>query len=148
MSGQELALVHQLTRSTAQLGDSVVKATVQAYLDSMAMELSHQRPPSWVGEIGGRKFGVDSRFVYIAGLKIPSFLLALLPIPGGNQSMAFDRSGQVYDDLRRAAVRSANYDEFKQAIKDLRARSEYEHQLRVIQQQDPAPEQAPVPGAP
>ncbi|MEO8029221.1 MAG: hypothetical protein ABJC74_15980 [Gemmatimonadota bacterium] len=142
----ELAMVHRLTRSSTQLVDSAVKSMVQAYLDSMAIELARQPgPPNWTTQLGGKKFGIDAQFVYIGGLKIPTLLLALLPIPSGyNQSMAFDRSGQMFDDLKRAAARSATLDEFKSAVKALRERSEQEHQLRQAQQQESGPEEAPV----
>ncbi len=142
----ELAMVHRLTRSSAQLADSAVKAMVQAYLDSMAIELARQPgPPNWTTQLGGKKFGVDAQFVYIGGLKIPTLLLALLPIPsGGNQSLAFDRGGQMFDDLTRAAARSATLEEFKSAVKALRERSEQEHQLRQAQQQGSGPEEAPL----
>ncbi len=131
LGSDQLAAIHRLTRTTAQLADSVSRAVVQAFLDSMAFEAERApRPPSWTGTIAGARFGLDSRFVYLAGLKIPSILLGLLPISGGaNQSKAFDRSDQMFDDLRRAAVRSATLDDFKAAVRELRAQSEEEHQL-------------------
>lgn len=149
LSSQELDLTHRLKKGYAEQADSAVRVMIQAYLDSMAIQLARgPKPPTWVGEVGGRKFGVDSRFVYVAGLKIPTFLLALLPFPaGGNQSLAFDRSGQMYDDLRRAAVRSANLEEFKSAIKALREASEFQHQLRAAQRDDAGPEEGPVAGS-
>ena len=39
--------------------------------------------PSWVTEVAGKKFGLDSKNIYVAGLKIPAVVLALLPDPGG-----------------------------------------------------------------
>lgn len=141
---QQLAAIHRLTRTTAELADSVSRAVVQAYLDSMAIESARAPgPPSWTGTIAGAKFGLDSRYVYVAGLRIPTVLLALLPIPaGGNQSHAFDRSDLLLDDLRRAAARSSTLDEFKAAVRELRAQSELEHRLNEGQRAT-EPEEAP-----
>ncbi|MEP6572736.1 MAG: hypothetical protein ABJD11_08570 [Gemmatimonadota bacterium] len=129
-------LAQRLSGSPTQLSDSAVHVIIQAFLDSAAMEpgADQTKLPSWTKEIGGKKFGIDSRNIYIAGLKIPAAVLALLSLPGGtNQSRAFDRSGQMYDDLRRAATRSATLDEFKQAIRDLRAQKEREHEMQKAQ---------------
>ncbi len=40
--------------------------------------------PSWTTEVAGKKFGIDGKNIYVAGLKIPATVLALLPISGGN----------------------------------------------------------------
>ena len=141
---EQLAAIHRVARTTAQLADSVSRAVVQAYLDSMAIEAQRgPKPPSWVGSIAGARFGLDSRYVYVAGLKIPTILLGLLPISGGyNQSKAFDRSDQLYDDLRRAAARSATLDDFKAAVRELRVQSEEKHQLDQAVREG-RPEEAP-----
>jgi hypothetical protein len=141
---EQLTAIHRLTRTTAELGDSVARAVVQAYLDSMAIEAAKAPgPPSWTGMIAGARFGLDSRYVYLAGLRIPTVLLGLLPISGGaNQSKAFDRSDQLFDDLRRAAARSTTLDDFKAAVRELRAQSELEHRLNEGQRVA-EPEQGP-----
>jgi hypothetical protein len=133
-------LAQRLSRSPAELTDSAVHAIIQSFLDSIAMEPGADKTklPSWTTEVAGKKFGIDSRNIYIAGLKIPAAVLALLPLTGGaNQSKAFDRSDQMYDDLRRAAVRSATLDEFKQAIRELREQKEREHELKKAQRTRP-----------
>jgi hypothetical protein len=99
--------------------------------------------------VDGVKFGVDSRNVYIAGLKIPAAILALLPIPaGGNQQDAFKRSDQVYDDLHRAAQRATTLDEFKQAIRDLRRQRQEQKDFERAQLESPdslaVPDSLPV----
>jgi hypothetical protein len=137
-----------LRLNSAGLADSAIRAMVQVYLDSMAAEAARQPgPPSWTGTIAGAKFGLDSRYVYVAGLRIPSILLALLPIPAtGNQSHAFDRSGALSEDLKRAEVRAAIQDDFKAAVVELRTSTEVEHRLRTVP--GSAPEEAPITGSP
>jgi hypothetical protein len=115
-------------RSQQEIADSVVTAIVQAYIDSVARDpdVRSLRPPSWVTEVGGRKFGIDARHIYVAGLKIPTALLALLPLPGGNQRPIDHRVEAMAYDLRVAGARSATLDEFRREVRALRQRKEEE----------------------
>lgn len=137
---QELA--QRLQRSHVALVDSAVTATIQAFLDSIAADPASKATalPSWTTTIAGRKFGLDSRNIYIAGLKIPAAVLALLHLPSGNESKAFDRSGWLYDDLRIAAQRSANMADFKREISEIRERKEREREFDRNQRTAPAKE--------
>ncbi len=134
-------LARRLTRSHEQLLDSAVTAIVQRFLDSIAVEpgADHVKLPDWTTTVGGSKFGLDSKNIYIAGLKIPAAVLVLLPIPSGsNEQHALDHNGQwIAEDLRRAASRAATLDEFKQAVRQLRERKDYEKQLERAQQEPP-----------
>jgi hypothetical protein len=110
--------------SRQQIADSVLAAIIQGYIDRMAEERAHQGPalPSWVTSIGGKKVGVDPKWIYLGPIKVPTALLALLPIGGGNPTAADynKRLSAMREDLFEAARRSANYDEFKKAVKGLR----------------------------
>ncbi|HWA56148.1 MAG TPA: hypothetical protein VG692_02785 [Gemmatimonadales bacterium] len=134
-------LAQRLSKSHEQLVDSAVTAIVQRFLDSIAVEPGADRVklPDWTTTVAGAKFGLDSRNIYIAGLKIPAAVLALLPLPtGGNQQQALDHNGAwIAEDLRRAASRAATLDEFKQAVRELRERKEYERQLERAQREQP-----------
>jgi hypothetical protein len=144
-------LAQRLTRTNAELVDSAVTAIIQQFLDSITTPPGTEdtKLPDWTTEVDGVKFGVDSRNVYIAGLKIPAAILALLPIPaGGNQQDAFKRSDQVYDDLHRAAQRATTLDEFKQAIRDLRRQRQEQKDFERAQLESPdslaVPDSLPV----
>lgn len=139
-------LATRLTRSHSELADSAVTAIIQAFLDSIATDPATRaaRPPDWTTTLGGAKFGLDSKWIYVAGLKIPTALLGLLPMPaGGNDQQAFDRSADLYRDLRQAAQRAQNVAEFKQAIKDIRERKEAERQFEKNQRTPPPPDLVP-----
>lgn len=135
------ALADRLEPTNLEKIDSVVTVIVQRYLDSIASEPgADQVPlPDWTTEVGGAKFGLDSRNIYIAGLRIPSVVLALLPIPAtGNQSRALDKSGAwIAEDLRRAARRAVDLDDFKQAIRELRERKQWEKDIERAQREQP-----------
>ena len=110
-------LAKRLKKSHTDLVDSAVTAVVQGYLDSIASDPMARNVgmPSWVTEVAGKKFGLDAKNIYVAGLKIPAVVLALLPIPQGNidQNQAYNHLMAMRSDLQHAAQRSQNLEEFK-----------------------------------
>lgn len=137
-------LASRLTGTPGELPDSVVTRVIQAFLDSIAADPASRNAqmPSWTTNIAGAKFGLDSKWIHVAGLKIPAALLALLPIPfGGNEQRAFDRSEWLYEDLRQATQRSDNLAEFKKTIKEIRERKEAEREFERNQRTPPDEEE-------
>jgi hypothetical protein len=142
-------LAQRLTKTRAELVDSAVTAIVQQYLDSIASDPAsrNQGLPSWTTEIAGKKFGLDSKNIYVAGLKIPAAVLALLPIPAGNidQNRAYNHLMDVRADLIYAARRAETIEEFKQVIKEIRQRKEKEREFEKNQRTAPPPEEPLTP---
>lgn len=143
-------LAQRLSRSRAELLDSAVTNIVQAYLDSIANDPATKNVglPSWTTEIAGKKFGLDSKNIYIAGLKIPAAILALLPISGGgniDQNRAYNHLMDLRADLLHAAQRAQTMEEFKEIIRDIRLRKEREREFQRNQGTAPPPE---TPGTP
>jgi hypothetical protein len=97
--------------------------------------------------VAGRKFGLDSKNIYIAGLKIPAAVLALLPIPGGNidQNRAYNRLMDLRGDLLYAARRAETLEEFKEVIREIRLRKEREREFEKNQRTAPPPETPATP---
>lgn len=135
----ELAL--RLSKDHVALVDSAVHAIVQGYMDSIASDPSSraQGMPSWTKEIAGKKFGIDAKNVYIAGLKIPAAVLALLPIPAGNldQNRAYNHLMDLRADIQQAAQRADNLEEFKLMIREMRLRKEREREFQKNQRTAP-----------
>lgn len=143
-------LARKLTRSRAELVDSAVSAIVQAYLDSIASDPASRNVglPSWTTEVAGKKFGLDSKNIYIAGLKIPAAVLALLPIAGGgniDQNRAYNHLMDMRQDLLYAAQRAQTMEEFKQIIREIRARKEREREFDKNQRTAPPPSEPATP---
>jgi hypothetical protein len=142
-------LAQRLTQSRAELLDSAVSTIVQAYLDSIANDPASKNVglPSWTTEIAGKKFGIDAKNIYIAGLKIPAAVLALLPISGGNidQNRAYNRLMDLRADLLYAARRAETLEEFKQVIREIRLRKEREREMARNQRTAPPPETPATP---
>jgi hypothetical protein len=144
---QELA--KRLKKSHTDLADSAVTAIVQGYLDSIASDPAARNVglPSWVTEVAGKKFGLDAKNIYVAGLKIPAVVLALLPIPQGNidQNQAYNHLMSMRSDLQQAAQRAQNLDEFKAMIRDMRLRKEREREFERNQRTAPPPAEPVTP---
>jgi hypothetical protein len=142
-------LAQRLSKSHVELVDSAVTAIVQGYLDSIANDPASraQGLPSWTKEIAGKKYGIDSKSIYIAGLKIPAAVLALLPIPAGNidQNRAYSHLMDLRSDLQYAAQRAANLEEFKVMIREMRLRKEREREFERNQRTAPAPADTATP---
>ncbi len=142
-------LAQRLSQSRAELLDSAVSTIVQAYLDSIANDPASKNVglPSWTTEVAGKKFGLDSKNIYIAGLKIPAAVLALLPISGGNidQNRAYSHLMDLRADLLYAAQRAQTLEEFKQVIREIRLRKEREREFERNQRTAPPPETPATP---
>jgi hypothetical protein len=143
-------LAQRLTKKHVELVDSAVTAIVQGYLDSIASDPASRNVglPSWTKDIAGKKFGIDGNNIYLAGLKIPAAVLALLPLSGGgniDRNRAYNHLMDLRTDLQYAAQRSANLEEFKTMIKEMRLRKEREREFETNQRTAPPPENPPTP---
>ena len=80
--------------------------------------------------VAGKTLGIDSQYIHIAGIKIPTAALALLPIrlPEGNYDE--QRRARHLEDMRRDLLQAARRTEtlqlFRQYVRELRARSQAE----------------------
>ena len=129
-------------QSPGELADSAVARIIQTYLDAMAKERaqSPEALPSWTTKIGGKTVGLDQKWIYLGPLKIPTALLALLPIKmqGNMSNYQYNQQlQQMRADLFEAARRTGNYEEFKDAVKDLRKQKEREREFQRNQRTRP-----------
>lgn len=134
-------LARALARSHIELVDSAVSAIVQAYVDSVlnAPTPDGAKLPSWTTQIAGKTFGIDSKYIYLGGLRIPSAVLALLPIRGG-ATMEFSQANKmalIQEDLIRASARAETLDDFKRAVRELRAERDRQKEIERNQRLKP-----------
>ena len=104
---------------------------IQEKLDSAANAPKGRDPTDWTKEIGGKKYGMDSRWVYMGPVKVPSFLLAALPMKAQANPTVTDRN-------RRIGEMSAEIDEHRSLeldsrdeIKRINARMDREREARL-----------------
>jgi hypothetical protein len=135
-------LAQRLTRTHMELVDSAVSAIVQAYIDSVVAAPAplDARAPAWTTQIAGRTFGIDQHNIYLGGLKIPSAVLALLPLPSfGNIDLRqAHRLNDIRADLQYAAQRAQTMEEFRQAIREVRERRDREREFERNQRRSPS----------
>jgi len=135
-------LAQTLAQTHAQLVDSAVSAIVQEFVDSILSAPAQPGAalPSWTTQILGKTFGLDSKYIYLGGLKIPAAVLALLPIKGGGVTMEYSQANRlalIREDLARASSRAQNLEDFKRAIRELRAERERLKELERNQKLKP-----------
>lgn len=69
---------------------------IRQHLDSVAGADSARRDPrDWTKEIGGRKYGMDDKWIHVAGFKVPSFLLAAIPMKAQANPTVADRNRRI-----------------------------------------------------
>ena len=114
--------------------DTAVVRRLRAMIDSLNVYIDQdqraRQRPSWTTDVAGKAFGIDSQFIHIAGIKVPTAVLALLPIslPQGNydEQMRARHLDEMRTDLLQAARRTETLQLFKQYVRDIRARKQAE----------------------
>lgn len=112
--------------------DSVLMAHLQPHIDSLEAIAAAQgkAPGDWTFTKDGKKWGMDPKYIYIGDHKIPTAILALLPLNKGanpitsNENKMFDRE---HDEIQFEAQRAMNEEEFNAAVKAIRERKQREH---------------------
>lgn len=144
MTPRELAAL--LTgKSAGELHDSVVSGWTQKYLDAIAADRAASDKitlPSWTTTVGGKTVGIDPQFIYLGPLKVPTFLLALLPINMMQDPGRIDRArkvGLMREDMMYAAQRAINFAQFKAAVMKLRQEKEADREFARNQRRLPPP---------
>jgi hypothetical protein len=127
------------------LEDVKVQRRLRSMLDSlnqlMDMQQRGGRRPTWSTDIAGVPFGIDSQFINIAGIKVPTMALALLGnlLPPGNYDV--NHQAQQFEDMRqdmlRAAQRTETFRDFQKYVKELRARKQMERDTARARQATP-----------
>ena len=114
--------------------DSIAVHRLRSMVDSLNVIIDQEQrarqKPTWTTEVAGKTIGIDSQYIHVAGIKIPTAVLALLPIslPQGNYDEQ-RRARQLEDmrqDLMQAARRTETVQLFRQYVRELRARKQAE----------------------
>jgi len=110
-----------------------LKAMVDTLNQIMDQEQREHRRPSWT--VGGTpdrpQWGIDSAYIHIAGIKIPTTVLAGLGylFKGGGNFDEDMRARQLNDmraDILRAADRAQTLQQFRRYVRELRERKQAE----------------------
>jgi len=131
--GLPAAVAEQIYGDTAERRTAAVdrlRVMVDSLNQILTEEQRERRKPVWTTTVAGTAFGIDSQYIHVAGIKIPTAALALLPIrlPEGNydEQMRARHLQDMREDLLRAAARAETYHDFKRYVQELRARKQAE----------------------
>lgn len=120
-----------LPMTTAQRNDSAVKAIFQTYREAeLAAEANRGKSPrDWTIEKNGGKYGVDSQYIYLGKFKLPSAILAALPLNyagvDGNRIIQGRNATWIQNDIYTHAQGMSEAD-FRAAVKRIRERKDRE----------------------
>lgn len=109
--------------------DSVIDVAVGAYLDSLQVAARNRgrEPGDWTVGKGDTKWGIDPKWIHFGKLKVPTALLALLPINAqSNPSFNYRERAAIRWDIQYHAQRAITEDEFRKSVKRIRERMERE----------------------
>jgi hypothetical protein len=138
-------------KSAKEKLDSAIVSILAPFNDSIAAAAGQRKPGDWTFEKDGRKYGIDSKYIRLGKVSIPTAILAMLPInTTGNPTMN-DRNklqNQLHADIFWNAQRGMNEVDFKKAVKSIRERKEREKAKaeaeKKARQADQPPAQSPA----
>lgn len=122
-------------RTVAQDVDSIVNLAIGIYVDSVTAAAGQRKPGDWtIKGKDGQVWGVDGNNIYLGKYKLPSALLALLPLnkAGGGSPIEARSAAFIRRDIMENAQRSISEDEFRAAVKRIRERKEREKRQRLL----------------
>lgn len=133
--GLPMAFAEALYGDTTGRNQTAI-ARLKAMVDSLNQVLDQiqreNRRPAWV--VGGTAdkpaWGLDSQYIHIAGIKIPTPALALLGqfLPQGNYDEGLRARQMQYmrEDIMQAAARAQSFQQFRSYVRELRERKQAE----------------------
>jgi hypothetical protein len=132
-------------RTVSEDVDSIVNLAVGIYVDSVNAASGQRKPGDWtVKGKDGKVWGVDANNIYLGKYKLPSAILALLPLnkAGGGSPIEARSAAYIRRDIMENAQRAVSEDEFRTAVKRIRERKEREkRQLLASDSKDESPKQ-------
>lgn len=117
--------------SPAARNDSAVRAIYLAYRQAeiAAEENKGRSPRDWTITHGGQKYGLDSQYVYLGKFKLPSAILAALPLNfggvDGERIIESRNANWIQNDIYTHA-QGMSEDDFNAAVKRIRERKDRE----------------------
>jgi hypothetical protein len=117
-------------KSPAERLDSVIVSDIGAYNDSVRVANAGKRAPGdWTFQKGGQKFGIDSKFIRLGPVSIPTAILALLPMNITGNPTTYQRNRTLnsrHDEIFEEAQRGMDDADFDKAVRSIRERKERE----------------------
>ncbi|MDQ2889621.1 MAG: hypothetical protein M3R65_03560 [Gemmatimonadota bacterium] len=127
--------------------DSVIVGDIGAYNDSVRVANAGKRAPGdWTFEKNGQKYGIDSKYIRLGPVSIPTAVLAMLPINLTGNPTTYERNRTLnsrHDEIFEQAQRGMNNADFDKAVKSIRERKERERREAEAEKKKAADQAAP-----
>lgn len=134
-------LAAQLAETTPQAAiDSIVAEMIGGYLEAAAAGRLAVRPPSWTTTIGGQTVGVDPAWIHLGPVKVPAFLLGLIPLnvqANPQQAEQARRWAAMREMIAVQGARDAALDDLKQSGREVREEAERRREFERNQRTPP-----------
>jgi hypothetical protein len=144
--------IYQMPRGVSEDVDSIIALSIGIVLDSLEILEKQGKLPEWVKRTkGGNEWGLTPTYIALGKLKIPTALLALLPLNVGPGRSPVDMRTAAYirRDVLENANRSISEDAFRQSVKRIRERKERERReaeaKQNTKQDTKTPDPKPIP---
>jgi hypothetical protein len=137
-------------KTPTQRLDSVIATIIQPFNDTLAARAAQRQPGDWTIEKDGRKYGIDQKYIHLGKAKIPTAILALLPLNLQANPIVSERNriqNQLHSDIMSQAQRGMNEADFRKAVRSIRERKERERAAEEAKKKGPADQPAPSSGA-
>ncbi|MGI8509878.1 MAG: hypothetical protein ACR2MQ_11195 [Gemmatimonadaceae bacterium] len=117
-------------KTAAERLDSVIVGDIAAHNDSIRVASGGQRAPGdWTFQHNGQKYGMDSKYIRLGPVSIPTAILAMLPLNVGANPTTLERGRTLtaqHDEIFANAQRGINDADFQKAVREIRQRKERE----------------------
>lgn len=120
--------------------DSIVSEMIQGYLDAVTARGGEVRPPSWVMSLGDQTVGVDPMWIHLGPIKLPTFLLGLIPLnvqANPQQAAQARRWADMRQMIQVQGARDAALDDIGRAARELREQREADREFERNQRTPP-----------
>ena len=108
---------------------------IQQHLDSIDAAPKGRDPRDWTKEIGGRKYGMDDKWIYVAGVKVPSFLVAAIPMQAQANPTVTERNRRINEMSAEIEERRSLELDSDDEIRRINARMDRQRAARLREQQ-------------
>lgn len=136
-------------KTAAERLDSVISGDIAVHNDSIRVATAGQRAPGdWTFQHNGQKYGMDSKYIRLGPVSIPTAILAVLPLNVGANPTTSERSrtlNQRHDEIFANAQRGINEADFQKAVREIRQRKERQRKEAAAERQKAAEESTAPP---
>lgn len=120
--------------------DSAITVRIMGFLADLPPDsMATPAPRPWITKIGEQTWGLDGKWIYLGNLKLPTAILALLPLPQGNyeQAQKAAEMQRIRLDILQAARRAESAAQFRKYVEETRKRRDAEREAARNQRTKP-----------